>query len=260
MKLFRKTACIAFALAMLAAVCTPAAAEWAGQAFRFVTTDLDGNEVTSEEIFGKNKITLVNLWAAQNDSCGETLSELAKIHTSLQASGCGIVGILNDAAEEGAIEKAKALMLENEIHYPVLAPSEEILTVLRGLDTLPVSFFVAQNGVIVGSVIEGNAVEEYEPAVLALLNGEASPATCYRVIVTDKNGSPVQGVAIQFCSEESCTMLKTNADGTAIFNMPEGTSYTVHILKVPKGYAPDAAEYPVPAAYGDIRLTVDFAS
>lgn len=260
MKLFRKMACITFALVMLALVCAPAAAEWPGQAFRFVTKDLDGNEVTSEELFGKNKITLVHLWAAGCDACADELPELAKIYPSLQASGCGIVGILNDAAEEGAIEKAKALMQESGTGYPVLAPSEEIASVLRGFATLPASFFVDQNGIIVGSVIEGNAVEEYEPAVLALLNGEESPASRYRVIVTDKNGSPVKGVAIQFCSDETCTMLKTDADGTAIFNMPEGKPYTIHILKVPEGYAPDTAEYPVPATYGDIRLTIDFAS
>ena len=260
MKMFRKFMGMALALLMLTAVWGTAAAEWPGQTFRFVTKDIDGSEVNSEEIFGKNKITLVHLWAAGSDTCGEALPELAKIAPSLQAAGCGVVGILNDAAEEGAIEKAKALMLEKEIHYPVLVPSEEILSVLRGLDALPASFFVDQNGVIVGSLIEGNAVEEYAPAVLALLNGEESPASCYRVIVTDKNGSPVQGVAIQFCSDETCTMQKTDADGAAIFNMPEGTSYTVHILKVPKGYAPDTAEYPVPAAYGDIPLTLDFAS
>ena len=237
--------------------------ELAGQVFHFVTKDLDGNEVTSEELFSQNKITMVNYWATWCGPCVGELKELAEIHTALQASGCGIVGILDDAYEAGGINKAKSLMKKNDVQYPVVAPCEDMAPCLNTFAYLPTSFFVDQNGVIVGSIIIGAAVDEYEQAVLALLNSaeaEAQPAGRYRVIVTDREGNPVKGVAIQFCSDESCTVQKTDAEGVAAFDMPEGKPYTVHILKVPACYAKDDTEYPVPETYGDLRLTIDFAS
>ena len=85
-----------------------------------------------------------------------------------------------------------------------------------------------------------------------------NPGDVYRVITVDESGAPVAGVAVQFCSEQMCLMGETDADGIAAFEQEEG-AYTVHVYKVPDGYAEDATEYPVPETYGDVTITLKAA-
>ncbi len=77
----------------------------------------------------------------------------------------------------------------------------------------------------------------------------------YQIKAVDPDGNPVQGVMVQFCSDDQCLMGKTGEDGIAAFEMPAG-SYTVHLLKVPAGYEKDDAEYPVPETPDLVVLTV----
>ena len=53
-------------------------------------------------------------------------------------------------------------------------------------------------------------------------------------------------------------MAETSSDGIATFEQEEGT-YTVHIYKVPEGYAEDKTEYPAPETYGDVKVTLKAA-
>ncbi|MBQ9458994.1 MAG: hypothetical protein IJU66_03590 [Oscillospiraceae bacterium] len=78
---------------------------------------------------------------------------------------------------------------------------------------------------------------------------------CYRILVTDEAGNPVEGVSVQFCSDTLCKLAPTGADGTASFDDPEG-DYTVHILKAPDGYEKDGAEYAVPQKYGTLTIVL----
>ena len=77
----------------------------------------------------------------------------------------------------------------------------------------------------------------------------------YRVIVTDSDGDFVPGVRVQFCSDSFCMMGKTDADGLATFEVPEG-NYTVHILKVPEGYEKNPDEFTLPATYSDLSIVL----
>ena len=77
----------------------------------------------------------------------------------------------------------------------------------------------------------------------------------YRIQVVDPDGNPVEGVMVQFCSDEQCLMEKTGADGIVVFDEPAG-SYTVHLRKVPAGYEKDDTEYPVPETPDTVVLTV----
>ena len=140
-----------------------------GVSFTFATTDMAGNTVTSAEAFAGNKITLVNLWATWCPPCVGELGELAQIHERLREMDCGVVGILLDADQAGAVGKARSLMEENGVGYPVLALSEDMYDVLSTVDVIPTSFFVDSNGNIVGTPIVGALPEEYIPAVKALL-------------------------------------------------------------------------------------------
>ena len=79
--------------------------------------------------------------------------------------------------------------------------------------------------------------------------------TNYEVLVNDAAGKPVSGVVIQFCSDTECIMGTTNEKGVAVFDKEAG-SYTIHVLKVPEGYAPDDTEYSAPAKPGLVTIVL----
>jgi len=244
-----------------------------GQVFRFETTDLDGNKVTSEDLFARNEITMINYWGTWCGPCRGELAELGDIHRSLQKKGCGIIGIVQDATadDQDTLDKAKGLLKENGVDYPNIVPCDEMGNILNDVAGYPTSFFVDKTGKILCMPIDGAAVDEYEKTVLNLLEGKETTFVdkpeakengmkCYRVLVYDTNGNPIKGVAIQFCSDEMCSMGKTDAEGIARFDMDEGTEYTVHVFKVPEGYAKDSGEYVTQKVYSDVTLFLEPAA
>ena len=244
-----------------------------GRVFQFETTDLDGNKVTSEELFARNEITMINYWGTWCSPCRGELAELGDIHRSLQKKGCGIIGIVQDASadDQDTLDKAKGLLQENGVEYPNIVPCDEMGNILDDVVSYPSSFFVDKTGKILCTPIDGAAVEEYEKTVLSLLDGKEvtyvdkpeakeNGMKCYRVLVYDTNGNPIKGVAIQFCSDEMCNMGKTDADGIARFDVDEGIEYTVHVFKVPEGYAEDTGEYVTQKVYSDVTLFLEPAA
>ena len=79
--------------------------------------------------------------------------------------------------------------------------------------------------------------------------------TNYEVLVNDTAGKPVSGVTIQFCSDTECIMGTTNENGIAVFDKEAG-SYTIHVLKVPEGYAGDDTEYAAPDKPGQVVIVL----
>ena len=77
----------------------------------------------------------------------------------------------------------------------------------------------------------------------------------YEVLVQDEAGKPVSGVTIQFCSDIECNMGTTDANGIAAFDKEAG-SYTIHVLKVPEGYAADDTEYTAPDKPGQVVIVL----
>lgn len=82
-----------------------------------------------------------------------------------------------------------------------------------------------------------------------------SKKTNYEVLVNDTAGKPVAGVTIQFCSDTECNMGTTNENGIAVFEKEAG-NYTIHVLKVPEGYAPDDTEYTAPDKPGQVVIVL----
>ena len=110
-------------------------------------------------------------------------------------------------------------------------------------------------------------MSNYEAVIDSLLKGEeaevgeAAPAgvseenTC-RVVVSDTEGNAVEGAMVQFCSDEACTLGKTDAQGVAAFEVEEGTTYTVHILKAPEGYEKNEEEFTVEDVSNPVSITL----
>ena len=135
---------------------------------------------------------------------------------------------------------------------------------------IPTSFFVSREGKIMTYPIVGVPadISQYEKTfdeMLAKAAGGYEPAShegtsdhkkdSCRIIVRDESGSPVEGVPVQFCSDTACMMGKTDAEGTVSFHA-ENDRYTVHVQKVPEGFAADIQEYAVPEDLSDVTITL----
>jgi len=138
-----------------------------GRKIEFETTDLDGNAISSKEIFAKNTITMVNIWATWCPPCKAELPELGKIHHRLEEKGCAIVGILQDSDADGAIKNAKDLLSEAKADYLNIAYPQNLDDDLV-IDAFPTSFMVDSTGTILATVV-GADVERYESLIDSLL-------------------------------------------------------------------------------------------
>ena len=254
--------------------------EMVGEKLEFTTIDLEGNTVTSKELFSGNKITMVNFWGTWCPNCMDEMSYLAQLQERLQEKGCGILGLDYEMALTGdeALQAAKDVLQEYGVTYPNAVMPEELNEKVIGY---PTTFFVNEDGVVLTLPIVGAYVDGYESTIDALLEGKieaaapigsgrdaepaesmtggpgdgglAENASAYRVIVEDADG-PVEGVMIQMCDDSACSLVMTDAEGIACFESPSGKAYEVHVLTVREGYEEDTTVYHTAETYEDVII------
>lgn len=242
-----------------------------GQVIRFETTDLDGNPVSSADLFRDNRITMVNLWGTWCINCLNEMGDLAEIHKRLQEKGCGIVGVEYEKLPlEKVADTARQIFAENGTTYPnVIMPEDNVI--LNSVAGYPTTFFVDSEGRILTYPIPGAAVEDYEPTIDKLLAGEtietvpetgatANDTGTYRVIVYDKEGNPVQGAFIELCDDTSCDFRETDADGVATFDDKPQKVYDIHMIMAPEGYVKDEGAYKTLDTFSDVNIFIGKAA
>ena len=256
-----------------------------GQTLAFETTDLDGNPVSSADLFRDNRITMVNIWGTWCSNCLDEMAALAQLHTRLQQDGCGIVGLEYETKPiEEVADTARAIMAENGVAYPnALQPAGH--PILDQFPGYPTTLFVDSTGRILTYPIIGAYVEQYESTFEALLEGEdvdaageaendgaaandsaavndgatANGEGKYRVYVCDPDGNPVEGAFIQFCDDATCTFQPTDANGLAEFSVDAEKVYEVHVLQVPEGFRLDERTYETQDSYSDVHIILEKA-
>ena len=135
-----------------------------GSVIHFEATDFDGNPVSSEELFSKHAVTLVNIWATWCGPCIGELKELQAIHTRFLEKDCAVVGLLTD----DDFEAARRLMEENGVTYDVVFVKSSLSFVFP-YSAVPTSFFVDRDGVFLGTKFVGVYPDMYESALEPLL-------------------------------------------------------------------------------------------
>lgn len=244
-----------------------------GKVIHFEGTDLEGNPVKIEDVFKDHEITMVNLWATWCHNCIGEMTELGEMAERLAEKNVALVGICTDADEE--LDACREILKEHNVNYLNLMPVEGLDDLLAWDGALPTSYFFDSNGTLLCLGFRGapQTMDPYEEIINGLLGGEAvemavpetphtaaNDAGVYRVIVSDTDGDLVKGATVQFCSDTTCMMGKTDADGVAVFQMEEGSVYTVHILKVPEGYVKNTEEYLTDDTYCDVYIPLEKAA
>ena len=132
---------------------------------KFETTDINGNKITSDELFAANKVTMVNIWASWCGPCVSEMPELERLNTELAEKGCGIIGILADAYEDTGLEDGKDVIKDTEVTYPVILPWESFSDDLK-YTAYPTTYFVDSEGNILDvEPVVGAYVSRYKEAM-----------------------------------------------------------------------------------------------
>ena len=236
-----------------------------GTRISFETTDLDGNPVKSEEIFSKNKLTLVNFYGQFCNACNAEMPELQRLNQEYADQGFEVLGIACvDFSTEEALEFAR---LYSEIYnIRTLRLNESVNNALYHL-AMPTSYFIDSEGTVLTAPVVGAFSEQSFADIEAYLNGTSaelptetdetnSNTQTWFIRVIDQNKDPVPDVFVNFCSDTACTPVELNENGLGSFTGPAGT-YHISIVEVPDGYnADDVGDLSVDIYTTSITVTV----
>ena len=140
--------------------------------FRFETTDLDGNAVSSEALFAESKLTIVNIWATFCGPCINEMPELEKLSNEYAEKDVTLVGLVLDVPEgdDQLLPDALAIVADTGVTYTNLRVWDGFDEMLF-ISAVPTTFFVDSDGHIVGDLIVGADPAAYRAAIDAYLNG-----------------------------------------------------------------------------------------
>ena len=194
----------------------------------FEAEDLDGNAVSSDELFAANKVTMVNIWRTWCGFCVEEFPEIEEMSKAWAEKGGAVITYCADAKTEDLIEKARDLTAD--FSFRTLAHSDSFDAALPHYGT-PCTYFV-------------DSVPE---------EGETS---AYTALVVDQNGDPVPGACLTFCNANSCNLVTADENGVATF---EGVpfAYHVQVVDLPDGYTETGADYYTDLKPGSMIVVVN---
>ena len=138
-------------------------------AISFETVDLEGNPVTSKELFADHKITMINIWATWCTHCVRELPELEKMSKEWAEQDCQIIGICDDAMDDEMAAEAIKILEKNGVTYRNIRSTDELKDLLK-FTSLPTSYYVDSEGVVLDYPIKGAMIEVYPEKLQELLS------------------------------------------------------------------------------------------
>lgn len=138
----------------------------------FEGMDLDGNPVSSE-VFSQSKLTMVNVWATYCNPCLREMPELGELAAEYDAAEFQIIGIVSDVMEGTDQSQAEHLVQQTGANYPHLLLNESIYyALLTDVSGVPTTFFIDENGLVLGRVVGAKEKSVWEGIINELLAAE----------------------------------------------------------------------------------------
>lgn len=138
----------------------------------FDTTDMDGNRLTAD-FLKEHKLTLVNVMSSTCNPCMEELPVLMKLSEEFKKQGVGFLGLNIDMDMQGNPDPESAQIMqklqeENGGNMKIVFPDGVLLEkVLVNVDAMPYTFFVDQDGNVVGNDYLGDKSEDQWREIIA---------------------------------------------------------------------------------------------
>ena len=143
----------------------------------FTGKDLDGNDVSSDELFSKNKVTVMNFWFTTCKPCVGELGDLENLNKELAEKGGQVVGVNSFTLDghKGEIADAKDVLSKKGVTYKNIwfKSDSEVGKFTSNLFSFPTTYVIDQNGNIVGEPIVGAISSAEQRAALDKLIDQA---------------------------------------------------------------------------------------
>ena len=135
-----------------------------GESFLFETRDMDGNPVSTADVFAGHRVTMINCWATWCGPCKKELPQLQKLSKTFEKKGCQIIGLCLDLYPDLDTSEAVKILKKAGVKYlNLVAPFEDHQYLM--LYVYPTSFFVDSEGNMLTEPVSGALIGEYEKAL-----------------------------------------------------------------------------------------------
>ena len=149
-----------FIMIMLLAGCGFVQPSLSGKKLQFETTDIAGDPVSSEELFARHEITMLNLWAGWCSPCVGELSELNEVNEKLMLMDGAVIGLLNDDKSPENLNTVRSILSENNVQYLNILAPDNMNEIIRQ-SSFPMTVFVDRKSVIIGRTLLGTVADKY---------------------------------------------------------------------------------------------------
>src|SRR5215470_16386533 len=130
----------------------------------FDLIDLNGNPFHSSD--HKNKVLLVNFWAAWCTPCADEVPQFVSLQQKYHDEGLQIIGISIDDSDS----ELRDFYRRYKINYPVIAGSQRIAQEYGGILGLPTTLVIRRDGDIEEKFVGATDFAMLEKHVVALLH------------------------------------------------------------------------------------------
>ncbi len=139
----------------------------------FTLVNLEGKKVSLSDY--KGRPVIVNFWATWCAPCKLEMPWFQEFRSKYSGQGFEILGIAEDEAPKDEIEKTAKKV---NVTYPILLTDGKVAPAYGGVDSLPESFYIDRNGVVVSETVGLASKDEVEAKIKELVEAKsAAPAT-----------------------------------------------------------------------------------
>ncbi|EPD78548.1 TlpA disulfide reductase family protein [Atopobium sp. oral taxon 199] len=123
-------------------------------------TDITSGETYDNEMFKKNKVTVLSFWFNGCTGCIKEMPLLQELADKYKDKGVNVLGVNAEAAyTDDAKKEAQNILTKQGVTYGNIAldPKSDAGKVIEGLTAFPTTMVIDQNGKLVGDPITGGA-------------------------------------------------------------------------------------------------------
>jgi thiol-disulfide isomerase/thioredoxin len=130
----------------------------------FKLMGIDGNNLKLSDY--KGKVLIVDFWATWCPPCRKGIPDLIELKRKYGANGFEVIGVSVDTDTKGDVIP---FVQQNGINYPVVYGDTDVTDRFGGINSIPSSFVIDKNGIIVASYVGLTPISEYEEHITKLL-------------------------------------------------------------------------------------------
>jgi thiol-disulfide isomerase/thioredoxin len=132
----------------------------------FTLKDADGRTVSLADY--KGRVVLLNFWATWCGPCKIEIPWFVEFEQKYKDRGFAVLGV---AMDDDGWEVVKPYVVKNKVNYRILLGNDDVASKYGGVDSLPTTFIIDQNGRIASTHVGLVSKSDYEDEILKLLGG-----------------------------------------------------------------------------------------